>query len=62
MANAKLIVKFELFKGTFTTWNTISTKAAAFASGVGRDRLINIAHSEDSGKAVIAVWYWAEPL
>jgi hypothetical protein len=61
MPNAKLIVKYELFRGTFTTWNTMLTKAASFASRVGHERLINITHSAETGAAIVTVWYWADP-
>ena len=58
---AKLTVKYELFRGTFTTWNTLLTKAAAFGSKLGPDRLINITHSDNGSTAVVTVWYWADP-
>ena len=60
MGNSKLIVKFEVFKGTFTTWDALLNKAAEFATQIGNDRLINIAHSDDSGRGVIVVWYWGD--
>jgi hypothetical protein len=54
------VVKFEMFRGTFATWHELFERAAEFASQVGRDRLITIAHSEDKDDGVIAVWYWAD--
>jgi hypothetical protein len=52
-------VKYKMFRGTFATWATLFDEAAAFASEVGRDRLIGISHSEDKDDGVVAVWYWA---
>jgi uncharacterized glyoxalase superfamily protein PhnB len=53
-------VKFEEFRGIMATWTDLFSQAAAFASGIGPDRLIGISHSEDQQDGVIAVWYWAE--
>ena len=61
MGNANLIVRFELFRGTFTTWESLFAKAAAFASKVGAERLIGIFHSNDHSDGVITVWYWGDP-
>ena len=36
------------------------SEATAFATSMGRDRLINISHSEDNNEGVVAVWYWSE--
>jgi hypothetical protein len=51
-------VRFKMFQGTFARWEELMAKAAAFATTVGRERLITIAHSEDENDGVIAVWYW----
>ena len=53
-------VKHQLFKSTFKSWDSLCEEAAAFASEVGRDRLINIsvAQGETGGRGVIFVWYW----
>ena len=53
-------VRFEVFRGTLTSWHTLFSEAAAFASSVGRDRVISISHSEDQNEGVVTVWYWAE--
>ena len=53
-------VKFKIFRGTFSSWDKLLQKAADFASFVGKDRLVNIAQSEDSEESVIVVWYWSE--
>jgi hypothetical protein len=58
MPVGKQRVKFEIFRGTFATWDTLFEEAASFATTIGRDRLINISHSEDKDDGVVAVWYW----
>jgi hypothetical protein len=52
------IVRFEVFRGTFASWNQLFEQAAEFASHIGRERLISISHSEDKDDGVVAVWYW----
>jgi uncharacterized glyoxalase superfamily protein PhnB len=54
------VVKFEEFRGVMATWQDLFEKAAAFATNIGRDRLITISHSEDQQDGVIAVWYWSD--
>jgi hypothetical protein len=51
-------VRFEVFRGTFATWNTLFEQAAEFASQVGPEWLISISHSADRGEGVVTVWYW----
>ena len=51
-------VKYEIFKGTLASWDMLFQEAAAFATRVGRDRLISISHSEDQNAGVVTVWYW----
>ena len=46
--------------GQFTSWDTLFSEVAAFATKVGRDRLIGISHSQDNGEAVATVWYWED--
>jgi hypothetical protein len=41
-----------------STWDDPSAEAAAFATDVGRERLIGMSHSEDRQDGVITVWYW----
>ena len=52
------VVRFEVFRGIMATWPELFERAAEFATQLGRDRLITIAHSEDKDDGVIAVWYW----
>ena len=53
-------VRHRLFEATFKSWETLCEEAAAFATTVGRDRLINISVSQadTGGKGVIFVWFW----
>ncbi len=53
-------VEYEVFRGTFQSWEELFKQAADFATNIGRDRLIGISHSEDSNEGVIAVWYWTK--
>jgi len=53
-----MTVKYEIFRGTLSTWNGLFTDAAEFATSVGRDRLITISHSCDHSDGVVTVWYW----
>jgi len=51
-------VRFQLFKSSLKSWQDLCADAAAFASQIGRDRLINLSLSEDHNEGVIIVWYW----
>ena len=51
-------VKYEVFRGTLATWETLFREASEFATSIGRDRLINISHSCDHSNGVVTVWYW----
>jgi len=51
-------VKFEVFRGTFASWDNLFQQAAEFASRIGQDRLISISHSADKSEGVVTVWYW----
>ena len=58
MITAGKIVRFMEFRSSFKSWDDLFSEAAAFATTLGPERLISISHSEDSGKGVVAVWYW----
>ena len=58
MASTHMTVRFKVFRGTLATWDELFSEAAAFATRVGRERLITISHSEDQQDGVAAVWYW----
>jgi hypothetical protein len=51
-------VRFEIFRSWTSSWEALFEEAAAFASRVGPDNLINISHSEDGNEGVVTVWYW----
>ena len=53
-------VDFKIFRGTFTSWNSLCTEAAEFASTISPQNLISISHSEDDEDGVITVWYWTD--
>jgi hypothetical protein len=53
-------VKFEVFRGVLSSWQTLFQQAAEFASGIGPERLITISHSEDQNDGVVTVWYWSK--
>ena len=51
-------VKYEVFRGTLATWETLFRQASEFAATLGRERVINISHSCDHSDGVVTVWYW----
>ena len=51
-------VRFKVFTGVFTSWHSLFEQAAAFATAIGPERLIDISHSEDHNEGVVTVWYW----
>ena len=53
-------VRFEIVRGTFTSWDSLFQRAADFATTVGRDRVISISHSSDDTGGVVTIWYWAD--
>lgn len=59
MTDPKRIVRYEIFRGAFSRWETVFAKAAEFANHIGPDRLISISHSQDE---VVAVWYWSDEM
>jgi len=59
--------RFKLFSSAIKSWEDLCEEAAAFATEIGRDRLINISVSAAGGQhffgtagaeGVIYVWYW----
>ena len=47
-----------LFRSTIKSWEKLCQEAAAFATTVGKDRLINISVAQGDTGGVIFVWYW----
>jgi hypothetical protein len=60
-------VQSQVFQSATISWEQLCQEAAAFATSLGRDRLINISVAAAGGgdlfgvggKGVIVVWYWA---
>jgi len=55
------VVKHEIFKSSFSSWQEMCDEAAAFATRVGREKVISISQSADNHQGVIVVWYWGQP-
>ncbi len=61
-----MTAKHRLFESATESWEELCTEATAFATEIGRDRLINISvaasggnnFSGRGGNGVIVVWYW----
>jgi hypothetical protein len=53
-------VRYRLFKSTLRSWEALCDEASAFATNIGRERLISISvsHGDTGGQGVIFVWYW----
>ncbi len=51
----------KVFRATFKSWQALFDQATDFATEIGRERVISISHSSDSGDGVVVVWYWGEP-
>jgi hypothetical protein len=51
-------VRYRLFRSYTKPWNELCEEASSFASGIPKERLINISVSADGGQGVICVWYW----
>ena len=47
------------YRSSFKSWEELFGEAAAFATEVGRGRLISITHSADQGEGVVTVWFWS---
>lgn len=51
-------VRFRMFRGTFTSWQSLLQEAALYASTLPEGALINISHACDENHGVVVVWYW----
>lgn len=49
---------YEIFRGTWASWEDLFRQAADFANTLGPERVVSISHSEDKDDGVVAVWYW----
>ena len=50
--------RYEVLRGARSSSDTLFAEAAAFATGIGPDRVIGISHSADQHDLVVTVWYW----
>jgi hypothetical protein len=48
-----------MFQSMTKSWESLFEEAAAFATEIGRERLINISSSGDGGRGLVTVWYWS---
>jgi hypothetical protein len=61
-----MTVQHRIFESSSKSWETLCDEASAFASEIGRERLINISVAAAGGtdvlglggEGVIVVWYW----
>ena len=61
-----MTVKHRMFESSTKSWQELCAEATAFATEVGRERLINISLAASGGteafgfggKGLIVVWYW----
>lgn len=53
-------VRFQVFRGVFSSWQSLFEQASEFATRVGPDRVISISHSEDKEDGIVTVWYWSD--
>jgi hypothetical protein len=53
-------VRFKYFRSKRESWDSLFEQAARFASGLGPQRLICIAHSCTDLDGVVTVWYWED--
>jgi hypothetical protein len=57
----KMNVNYRVFRGTWTSWETLFNQASEFASLLNARQLISISHSADGAEGVVTVWYWSTP-
>lgn len=53
-------LEYSVFRGVWASFDELFSDAAAFATSIGRDRVVSISHSEDKDDGVVTVWYWAD--
>jgi hypothetical protein len=50
----------KFFKAVFIPEKNLFTLAADFANLIGREKVINISHSQSENQELATVWYWTE--
>jgi len=53
-------MSYKMFCGILSTWETLFSEAAEFATELGPERVVSISHSEDDDDGVVTVWYWTD--
>jgi hypothetical protein len=53
-------VKFEVIRGSLSSWQSLFEEAAKFASRFNPNEVISISHSCDHSEGVVTVWYWQD--
>ena len=53
------VVQFRMFRGVLSSWESLFSEAAAFATQAGPAKLISISQSADGYDGVVTVWYWS---
>ena len=61
-----MTLKHAIFESATKSWEDLCDEAAAFATEVGRDKLINLSVAASggtegfgfAGRGIIVVWYW----
>lgn len=56
-----MTVQFKVFRSRMSSWQTLFSSAAEFASQFEPERLISISQSEDQNDGVVTVWFWGMP-
>ena len=54
-----MTIMFRVFRSSLASWETLFEEAGTFASSIGKERLINITHSDYNLEGIVVVWYWA---
>ena len=47
-------------KGVLKTWDSVFEEACAFASEIGKDKVVSLSQSSDAADSFVIVWYWDE--
>ena len=47
-------------KGVLNTWDSVFEEACAFASEIGKDKVVSLSQSSDAADSFVIVWYWDE--
>jgi hypothetical protein len=52
-------IEYQIFRSSWSSWETLFSDAAEFASWIGPEGLVSISHSADENDGVVTVWYRA---